>query len=459
MFVEDLSFFDLVLSLCYSALALWIVFMVKSKKKRSSARLLLPFVTFKILCAYVFVLIHIYVYRGGDTFLYFAGSKLIANSILHSPENVLNYLFGSYEEIQIIPYSKELPILRSFKSENTLFQSRLTSIFTLLSFGNFASTTILVSLFSASGIWLMYKAMSALYPPLYKHFSYVILFFPTIGIWSSGILKDTFTLAGLGFIFFGMFLVIERKKYIKALLLITLGIYLNLMLKAYILYIFVPAMLIWYHGHIVSSIKNRFTRLISTPVLLILIMVASFFFVKSISSSAGKYSVENAESLAVGFHEWHTYLAETREQSGYSLGKVEFTLWGVIAKAPQSLVVTFFRPYPFEVKNSAMLLESIESSLLLLITIFVLYKVGLFNALSLIVRNKHLRAFLFFAIIFGIVVGFTSYNFGALSRYKIPCIPFYGASLAILWYLGKKKKSNRTTPAYLSDQADSSYPR
>jgi hypothetical protein len=39
---------------------------------------------------------------------------------------------------------------------------------------------------------------------------------------------------------------------------------------------------------------------------------------------------------------------------------------------------------------------------------------------------------LIFSLIFAFAVGASSGNFGALSRYKIPCLPFYGAVLAIL---------------------------
>jgi hypothetical protein len=37
-----------------------------------------------------------------------------------------------------------------------------------------------------------------------------------------------------------------------------------------------------------------------------------------------------------------------------------------------------------------------------------------------------------FAIIFAFSVGFTSYNFGSLSRYRIPLLPFYVGAILIL---------------------------
>jgi len=45
-----------------------------------------------------------------------------------------------------------------------------------------------------------------------------------------------------------------------------------------------------------------------------------------------------------------------------------------------------------------------------------------------------------FAIIFGVVVGISSYNYGALSRYKIPSEMFFVISLTIIYYKAKEEK-------------------
>ena len=39
-----------------------------------------------------------------------------------------------------------------------------------------------------------------------------------------------------------------------------------------------------------------------------------------------------------------------------------------------------------------------------------------------------------FALFFGFVVGFTSFNFGALGRYKIPSMPFFVSFLVMVSY-------------------------
>jgi hypothetical protein len=55
-----------------------------------------------------------------------------------------------------------------------------------------------------------------------------------------------------------------------------------------------------------------------------------------------------------------------------------------------------------------------------------------------IAKDPNLSFFLVFSLIFAFAVGVSSYNFGALSRYKIPCLPFYAAFLIILYYDDKK---------------------
>jgi hypothetical protein len=39
-----------------------------------------------------------------------------------------------------------------------------------------------------------------------------------------------------------------------------------------------------------------------------------------------------------------------------------------------------------------------------------------------------------FALLFGVFVGVSTFNFGSLTRYKIPCIPFYAIGLSIIYY-------------------------
>jgi hypothetical protein len=45
-----------------------------------------------------------------------------------------------------------------------------------------------------------------------------------------------------------------------------------------------------------------------------------------------------------------------------------------------------------------------------------------------------------FSMIFAFAVGLSSYNFGALVRYKIPCMSYFMATIYIIEYIGYTKK-------------------
>lgn len=314
--------------------------------------------------------------------------------------------------------------------------SQITTFFYFFGFRQYLASTLLISFLSAFGIWSLFTTICKVYPRGTKAFAIGILFYPSIGIWGSGILKDTITIAALGWMFSSIYFLSTQKKYLRSIFTILIMSYFCIKLKPYILYTFLPAMLLWMHSNISNRIKSTLLKYSIAPIILIAFAFGGFFFMQTVSENAGKYSLENMQGVAEGFHNWHTYLAETQNQSGYTLGEVSFTPLGVLLKSPEAFFVTYFRPTPFEIRNFATAFESLQSTLLLLITLFVIFKTGIFKTLKIIVSNGHVRAFLLFAIIMGVAVGITSYNFGALSRYKIPCLPFYTAALVIIYYEG-----------------------
>jgi hypothetical protein len=239
----------------------------------------------------------------------------------------------------------------------------------------------------------------------------------------------------IGIIFYATYRASKGKGIIVSLIIITIAIYICMALKPYVLYIFIPTMLIWTQSQIRENFTNTIAKTIIKPLILTLSLIGGYLLINEISKDAGKYSITNLESVVRGFHSWHDYLSSTRDQSGYSLGEISYTPIGILSKVPEGIFVTFFRPMPFlDTRNAATWFEAIQSFSLLFISVYVIIRTGLLKSFRIIYRNKDVSAFIFFAIAFGFAVGFTSYNFGALSRYKIPCLPFYTASLAIIYH-------------------------
>lgn len=403
----------------------------------------MPFLYFKIACAIAFVLLHAYVYKGGDTYLYFAGGKIISSQILEEPERFFELLFSGQETFLRINYSPGvMNIVGAFSDSSTLAMSQLSAPFILLGFQKFLASTLLMSMVSFLGVWSLFKTLCSLYPRGTKLFALGVLFYPSIGIWGSGILKDTITLACIGWAFSFIYKIIQQKRLRTSIFVIAFSVFLCFKLKPYILYTFLPSMLLWSQGLISKNLKSSLVRYLATPVIILAFSLGGYFFLQGISSNTSKYSISNIQEVAEGFNSWHTFLAENRNQSGYSLGEIEFTPLGVLQKAPEAFFVTFYRPSLFEIRNFATAFESFQSTLLLLLTVYLIFKVGLINLFKQIFFNNNVRAFLVFAILLGIAVGLTSFNFGALSRYKIPCLPFYTAALTIIYFEGMKLRGN-----------------
>ena len=120
--------------------------------------------------------------------------------------------------------------------------------------------------------------------------------------------------------------------------------------------------------------------------------------------------------------------------SSYNLGHVEFTPIGILSKIPAAINVAIFRPYLWEVKNPVMLLAGLESLFLFLASIYFLWQFIRMpgKAISFLGANPILYLMIIFSLTLAFSVGFTSYNFGALSRYRIPILPFYLSYILIL---------------------------
>lgn len=438
--VKGITGIDILISLFYTFIIVGLVQLFKPKKEVDYSTFFPYFFYVKVLFALIFVLIHSYYYRGGDTFLYFSGGEFFCDQFIAKPNKILFFLNSSAQELINLTYNETYNVFYAIGSKDVLFLSKIIGVINIFTFNSYLASSIIYTLLTAIGVWKLYVALCKIYPSLYKLFAIGILFYPSLGIWGSGILKDPLTLAAVGFMFHSFYNLAERKNILSSILLILFCSYSCFVLKPYILYIFIPIMLVWFQGRIVSKSKNQAVKYIFAVVLIPIFAFAGFQFIQSVSSGAGKYSLENAQSVAEGFQDWHTYLAETRDQSGYNLGEVEFTLPGILSKSPQAFFVTYYRPFIIgDVRNVATLFEAIQALILLLITFYIILKVGIFKTIKLIFTNSDLRVFLLFAIVFGITVGITSYNFGALSRYKIPSVPFFTASLAIIYYLGYLK--------------------
>lgn len=77
-----------------------------------------------------------------------------------------------------------------------------------------------------------------------------------------------------------------------------------------------------------------------------------------------------------------------------------------------------------------MLLSAMEALVLLLLTFYLLASkpASFFRSLS----NPNVLFCFVFSVTFAFAVGVSTYNFGTLSRYKIPLLPFFAVGLILV---------------------------
>jgi hypothetical protein len=153
----------------------------------------------------------------------------------------------------------------------------------------------------------------------------------------------------------------------------------------------------------------------------------------SFSSSLGRYSLENVAETSTITREY-IYMISGDEGSTYDLGEFDPSITGMLSKFPLAVNVTLFRPYPWEAKKTIVVLSALEAILFMFLTIKTLLVVGLYRTWLSIKSDPTIQFCLIFTLIFAFAVGISSYNFGTLSRYKIPCLPFFILGLTLIYY-------------------------
>jgi hypothetical protein len=127
--------------------------------------------------------------------------------------------------------------------------------------------------------------------------------------------------------------------------------------------------------------------------------------------------------------------------NSFDIGEFDADPLSMLSKAHVAIAATLFRPYLWDVRNVVMLASALENTYIMLLTIFLLFRLKVIGFFSLIGKNPMLLFSVLFSLFFAFSVGIATSNFGSLVRLKIPCIPFYVASLFVLKFFYDQKIS------------------
>ncbi|MFN3839747.1 MAG: hypothetical protein ACK4RF_03475 [Cyclobacteriaceae bacterium] len=402
-------------------------------------RYFFPALTLRIFCAIALGFLYQFYYSGGDTFNFHThGSRVIWEAFMESSVLGWKLLTSAGEPVQGA-YNYTSAII-FYTDPSSFFIVRIATVFDLLTFSSYTGTAVLFAVVSFSGAWSLFTAFYRETPDRHPWIAMATLFIPSVIFWGSGLLKDTITLAAIGFLTLAisnLFRFNRNKMWSLAMLFLSVG--LLYAVKKYILLSFLPAAILWIYASYLARIKSLVLKLLIVPVIGGLLVVSGYYSIILIGKDDPKYSLERIATTAqitaydIGFY------TGKDAGSGYSLGELDGTFANMLSKTPQAINVTLFRPYLWEVKNPLMLLSALESLALLILTFWLVIRHGV-SVLRLF-RHPTILFCLVFSLSFAFAVGVSTFNFGTLARYKIPLLPFYVLALGyILHYSNNERK-------------------
>jgi hypothetical protein len=265
------------------------------------------------------------------------------------------------------------------------------------------------------GQYFLFKSIA---PFLQKKISFLIIFlFPSLLLWTSGILKEAIIIFIIGLWLYGLKMFVD-KKYVLSVILLIISTLIALTVKVYIitgLYLAILPLIIY------KIIKRYKVWQIYFGVFLIYIL--------SIPMLKYLFGLDIL-TLIVNKLELTTNLAIS-ENAGSMINplKLEPTLFSFIINAPLAIINTFFRPFINDIDSLIIIPSFIENLIWILLTIVAI----IFRKKEITQKEQNiLLFFLSFTIIETLLIGYTTPILGATVRYRIFPLLFFLLSLIML---------------------------
>jgi hypothetical protein len=403
---------------------------------------------FKVVCAVAFAMVTDFYFQGGDTNLYYQGINDLRAALSDNFANFAHVVNSTKldETNPLAPYfiydNYSADITYNYmRAPSNFFVPRLGLIPSLIFFNSYLCICFCYMMFALGGAMRLFKTFYHYYPKAKREIALAILFLPSVGFWSSGLLKDTICFGAVGFLVYGVFnIFIKKTKIGISIFWVVVCSYLLFMIKTYIFLVLILALTIWIFAETNQLIKDRTLRQIFAVMTFMIGVTAGYFMLQYFTSeeTLRQYQVENI--IAAAESQRSNYRVIANQQTSY----YAINASNPISLALNSIGATFFRPFPWEIRSLAAVLSATESLAFLILTVFLFYKKGFSRPFGAIFKDPRLLMSFIFAIVFAIGVGASTANFGTLSRYKIPCTPFY-----VLMVLLVYRSTNLNYPRWL----------
>ena len=393
------------------------------------------FLLFKIAGGLTFYGIYVFHYGYGDSLEYYKEAQIIGACL---SENINNALLLYQQKagqclVESIQWTDQL-LHRHFQDPDSFFFIKIAGLFAYFGVNTYYKMTIVFSLISFLicffGIIVLKKAQRDL------SFDSIMLalIIPSVLVWSSGLSKDnlvfssSFVLLMLGF---------SYLKHLKLtnFNLLALIIFSILLLKLKPMFFIILGLVF-----LISLLLKYITTYTGSMVNVIFVMPMGLFFIALLSVLMVK--VFHYEVFDI-IHKASKWNSSVYQGSTFNLSIAEYDTKTLVSRGLSAIILSLFRPFIWEAKNSMMLLQSIENIILLVFGCFAFFKSPKVFWLKGIGENRASWFLLITGLFILAGVGLSTYNFGVVSRFRI--VGLTSLVFAFLILLHQTSSKYRTT--------------
>ena len=414
---------------------LWLIIVVlltglqRSRMKLDeSNRLFQPQVYFHVGMALFFGIFYLLYYGGGDTTAYWDGGVALHNLFSDSPAAFLSEICETpdiYTITKNFNSATGYPPSWIYKEPESYFICKILVPISLITFQSYLAATIVLGYITSLVTWKFFLAIKSLGINDEKWLAVGVLFLPSVAFWCSGVSKDTFVYIAVCLLVRQIILLFTKKgsNKLSQILWVVLILFFIIQSRFYILIAllssFFAAISIWFSNRAkTNNLKKTTIRIFFYGLGIGVIFL--FIQFKTLDNIIDEIII-----IQKDFNANTTY-----GTNRYDLNITDYSTLGIIRTIPAALTAALYRPFPWESLSPVLLMNGIENLFLLFLS-FKFFTTGFWSRVQLINKTPILTFSLFFVIIMGFSVGFSSGLFGVLVRFKTIILPFFIILLTI----------------------------
>jgi len=404
----------------------------------------IPGLTVKIFGAIFIGLIYNYYYDGGDTFNFFYHSQVINSTFFEAPDTWFRLITHTADHSNAVDQTA-ISNMYWYDDTSAYPVCCLGALIGMFCFTTYLVINVIVASITFIGMWLMFIIFAGQYPKLLKPIAIAILFLPGPIVWGSGLFKDSFCMFAIGCLIYNFYILLEKRKFKVGLVLLSLiSLALIMVIKAYILAAFIPALVLKMILAYKKKADEQPQKRLAFYLILAVVISLGIVLAKQLAAYFTEATIANLLQTIKRQKDYLLQLSIDTQGSAYDLGDFDSNLGSMLTKFWPAVNVTLFRPYLWEVRNVIELLDALQSAAFAFLTIYLVFKRNILKTIKMIYQDPNMILCLFFTLLLAFLVGVSTYNFGSLSRYKIPCTPFYALFLLLLLFKDTPETAKKT---------------